>query len=671
MCTNSKKIKFLHFLFLLIFLKTNCFSQQDSTKSIYLKTETLPEIQIISKRENLHTIPLLSIHGIRLSEISSTSSKIELIENLPGIDIRQRGSNGVQGDVQYRGGSAEQCMILLNLIPMNDVQTGHHNLNLPIPDIAIAKANVYSATESFSNFQGAYNGIISFSSIQTENNQVSFHISTGSFNQLKGELLLALKHKKTLQTIAYSQEKSDAYTFNNDFNAKKFFYSFNLTSKANNILKFETGFIEKNFGAHSFYSNKFPTQFESIKNGFASLSLQTSGKISVQPIIFWKKSYDRFELFRESLYEKTDNFYIWGTDTAKLANNIFYTGHNYHLSDIIGTSLSLHQNLGFGELKLGMSYTYDLINSTVLGDPINKPIINPFAKSIFFDHSASRNTNYIFAKFIVKKINNVHFNALSNLLILQNKVVPGWGFNFFYSPTSLYSIWISSSKSYRLPTYTELYYSSPTNIGNNHLNAEISYNNELGISINFNNLEFRNNIFIISGLNTIDWLKKANENIYYAMNHTHLTTIGNTFSIVSIPKQNTFFRKYLKQMLISYTYISKNKASGNLISAYSLDYLKHKIASIFDIKIYKNYGTNIEFAYMDRNEGYTYNINEIQYMPWSNLDISIYYNNQTQYIYLAAHNIFNIKQIDFGGIQLPNRWFNLGIKVNIAAKSNS
>ena len=59
---------------------------------------------------------------------SPANSIDELLQQFAGIDIRRRGSNGVQSDVSIRGGSFEQVLILLNGIRMNDSQTGHNCL---------------------------------------------------------------------------------------------------------------------------------------------------------------------------------------------------------------------------------------------------------------------------------------------------------------------------------------------------------------------------------------------------------------------------------------------------------------------------------------------------------------------------------------------------------------
>ena len=56
----------------------------------------------------------------------------DLLKFASAVDVRQRGNNGVQADISIRGSSFDQVLILLNGIQLNDPQTGHHNLNLPV-----------------------------------------------------------------------------------------------------------------------------------------------------------------------------------------------------------------------------------------------------------------------------------------------------------------------------------------------------------------------------------------------------------------------------------------------------------------------------------------------------------------------------------------------------------
>jgi iron complex outermembrane receptor protein len=58
------------------------------------------------------------------------------------IDLQERGVNGTQADVTMRGGTFEQTLILVDRCRMNDLQTGHHDMDLPFPVDSLSDVEV-------------------------------------------------------------------------------------------------------------------------------------------------------------------------------------------------------------------------------------------------------------------------------------------------------------------------------------------------------------------------------------------------------------------------------------------------------------------------------------------------------------------------------------------------
>src|SRR5580658_5619950 len=60
-------------------------------------------------------------------------SWFDLLDLEAALDLQEREPGGFQADLSIRGGSFEQTLVLLNGLRVNDAQTGHFNLDLPIP----------------------------------------------------------------------------------------------------------------------------------------------------------------------------------------------------------------------------------------------------------------------------------------------------------------------------------------------------------------------------------------------------------------------------------------------------------------------------------------------------------------------------------------------------------
>ena len=69
------------------------------------------------------------------------NSWIDVLRLDPSVDLRERAANGVQSDISIRGANFGQTLVLLNGIRISDAQSGHHNLDLPVPMSGIARVS--------------------------------------------------------------------------------------------------------------------------------------------------------------------------------------------------------------------------------------------------------------------------------------------------------------------------------------------------------------------------------------------------------------------------------------------------------------------------------------------------------------------------------------------------
>ncbi len=119
---------------------------KDSTS--LLTENNLNEINIVGNHRNIYSENLRVITSITKEQIKNlpVQNVNELLDYLPGIDVRQRGTNGVQADVSMRGGTFDQVLILLNGINITDPQTGHYNMDLPVDLSMIERIELLQGT---------------------------------------------------------------------------------------------------------------------------------------------------------------------------------------------------------------------------------------------------------------------------------------------------------------------------------------------------------------------------------------------------------------------------------------------------------------------------------------------------------------------------------------------
>ena len=189
---------------------------------------------------------------------------------------------------------------------------------------------------------------------------------------------------------------------------KKAYYSGNVKTSGGNF-ELQAGYADKAFGANSFYSAKYPDQFEHTKTGFGSLKFTSFGKVKISPLVYWRRHHDRFELFR-------DEAPAW------------YKTHNYHLTDVIGSSVNARFNSKLGKSAVKAEYFFEKINSNVLGNALNDTLNDVMDPSGYFTKSAHRNNislsfehAYTAGKFAVSAGMLANYNEVYHFNLSRNR----------------------------------------------------------------------------------------------------------------------------------------------------------------------------------------------------------------------------------------------------------
>ncbi|MEI6679488.1 MAG: TonB-dependent receptor [Mariniphaga sp.] len=592
---------------------------------------------------------IVKVIGKEEIQAAPVQSLQDLLRYALNVDVRQRGNLGVQADISIRGGSFDQVLILLNGININDPQTGHHSLNLPVSFDAIERIEILEGPAARIYGPNAFSGAINIITGTSDHSNLKIRTTGGGNGFFDAGLSGTIVSGKIKNFISIDRRSSDGYTKNTDFRIADAFYQGKLSTKAGE-LDWQLGHTDRSFGANSFYTPAYPDQFEQVKTTFSSLKFETAGELHFTPSVYWRRNQDRFELFRYPNLIPS-----------------WYKSHNYHLTEVYGTNLNAWFASPLGKTAFGADFRSENIWSTVLGKALDKPIPVPGEAGINFTKSDTRTNFSLFAEHSVY----LHkFSVSTGLLANWNShLTTGWnlypGIDLSYSLSNAVKYYISINSSLRLPTFTDLYYASPTNIGNPLLLPEKAVAYESGLKYQFKGVEGHFSYFHRSGKNMIDWVKKPDENIWYAQNITKLNTDGLEFAAKIIPERIFEKKIFIKSIDVSWSWLTQDKQTGIYSSKYVLDFLKNKINLGISHEIVKNVGINWEISYQDRNGTYTnwegskYG-NEVKYKPFLLIDSRLYWNKKGTTIYTEASNISNTAYYDFGNIRQPGRWLRMG-----------
>ena len=290
-----------------------------------------------------------------------------------------------------------------------------------------------------------------------------------------------------------------------DYKIQNYYYQARADINGINTL-LNAGYTNKEFGAFSFYTPKYPDQFEKTQTTFVALQLKKSGQISLENKMYWRKHNDEFILFRE--------------------NPDWY--HNFHETNVFGIDMNAIQKTNTGTNVIGMEIRTDNIISNVLGDDLERPI--KIDSNNFYYKGASRTTTNIFAE------KNIRLDEISISAGIMMNINSEYGNEYFpgidisYNISENLKLFSSYNKSMRTPNYTELYYLSPTNEGNPKLKEEYSSNKELGLKWDNKAHKTTFTYYQRQGKNMIDWVLINGDSIWRTQNFSKITTKGYEFN---------------------------------------------------------------------------------------------------------------------------------------------
>ncbi len=622
------------------------FAQSDSLKAGM--ELNLNEIEVSAQRAPVtfsQVARIISVIERDEIEAAPVQSIQELLEYALSVDVRQRGVHGVQADVSVRGGSFDQTLILLNGINLSDPQTGHHNFNLPVSLKNISRIEILEGPAARVYGPNAFSGAINIITGEGEGKSVKADVLAGQHNLLDWNVAGNLQTGNLNQFVAVNSISSDGYTDNTDFENRNVFYQGQLKTEPGK-LDVQFGYTEKGFGANSFYTPKYPNQYEATKTTFASVKMETGKQLHFTPALYWRRHQDRFELLR--------------------GNTTDYC--NYHLTDVFGSNLNAWFSSKFGKTAFGVEFRSENIWSNNLGEALSEPIDIPGEGGHFFTKSHSRTHLSYFAEHSVylQKF-SVSAGAMANWISDLNfdwNIYPG--VDMAYQINDWFKIYSSFNTSMRMPTFTDLYYNGPTNAGNPNLKPEKSSAIEGGIKYNSSAIQGHLDVFYRKGKDIIDWVRTSENLKWETKNLTEISSTGIETQIQVLPEKLFQHPLFLKKLSLNYSYIKLNKGENNFYSNYILDNLKHKFDVTLYHSIWEQMGANWQVSWQDRNGTYTKFSNgnytgEVEYDPFWLVNLKLFWKNKNMEIYSVVSNLLDAQYNDYGNISQPGRWISFGV----------
>ena len=550
--------------------------------------------------------------------INNTSAKnlSEVLQQVIGVDIWRRGNDDIQSDLFIRGGSFDQTLLLINGIKVEDSQTGHHQMNLSVPIDLIDKIEILKGPGSRIFGMNAFNGAVNI--ITKKNNENgNLNLNYGSFNTFQGSGSIPINSKNSSHLISTTYRQSDGYRYNTDYSYLNIFYSGNIEINDSDLQILYTN-SDRKFGANGFYASpEAKDQYEETNGSLLNFKLtKKKENIYTESSLYWRRHEDTYIYIREnpSIYK------------------------NDHISHKLGfqNNISIFSDAGITGIGIDLSNTW--LSSNNLGER-NRFITTIFAEQLINKNKFSITPGIAFS--IYEKPSNDLF---------KSKLFPG--IDIGYKLSDKISLNANIGETFRIPTFTDLYYSDPNNIGNENLDPEKAFTSEVGFRLREKNYGISLSIFRRKSDNLIDYVKANTNDKWSPQNIKNVLTTGIEFD----GKLLVNIKNKINSINIGYAYINDDY-ENNILSRYSLNSYKHRLVLNFDFKLTKNISNYLSFRHGVREFQEDYNNTVVDYK------VSILRDRWK--VTLNLNNIFNSKYYETNLIQMPGRNFEVGINFKI------
>jgi vitamin B12 transporter len=544
-------------------------------------------------------------------ENSPANSLADLLKFVSGVNIRERGSEGVQGDI-YTFGTFEQTLILIDGIKAGDPQTAHHNLNIPLELEDIERIEILKGPGTRLYGGGAFSGVINIITKKEETEELNLTALAGDYKLLDANISLFRPFGISGNRLSISGKRSDGYRYNTDFDIWNFLFSSSI-DHGNIKGDVSLGYNDKEFGANCFYSDEYPDEREHTKSAFFK------GGVNIG------SSNIGFHLRRHE-----DDFML---DYTRPEWN-----RNHHITHTYSMSFQSNIHSKFGSSSVGVEGGGEKIRSTNLGD-----------------HSRSR-ADFFFEQTLptIKNITMVFGSSFSYYSDWDWFFCPGLDIGFGISKSTL--VYASVGKAFRTPSYTELYLESPpANMGDSNLIPEEAISYEAGIKILKGSLRMTFNGFIRNENNIIDWVRADASEPWTATNAGDITVKGLEINASFKPVVSMYKKIPIPKVELGYAFFGTNKEETSLQSKYLLTHPAHKFTVSAEYELSSSLKQNWKGSYEILSDSEKVFI----------LDTRISLELKNTELFIDVTNLLNTEYTEAGWVPMPGRWAKAGIRVSI------
>lgn len=620
---------------------------QVDTTTVKIGFHEIEEVEVTGRRsqsvfsEVSRMVTTIQREEIEKSGIQSIAGLLEFASN---VDIRQRGGVGVQADLNIRGGSYDHALILINGVSMNDPQTGHFGMDVPVDIGTVEKVEILEGSAARVLGTGAFTGAINIITRLGNSKSMSASKTLGRYGYNRQYIHAGIPANHWNNYMAIGSSESEGYNYNTDYRIENVYYRGSLQQEFMS-LDVQGGMQLKSFGAGGFYSPRYPDQYEKTDMFFGSIKFSTGKKWKLTPVVNWRRKKDHFMLNRN--------------------NPAYY--ENFHLTDALGGQLIVTYSKKNYAAWTGLDIRYEHIYSNNIGKESIRPKQVRGTDSAWYTRHYGRINYRIFHE---EDLQLGKLGITAGIMVNWNSgfddnpaIIPGLDISLRASDE--FTLFTSINRALHLPTFTDLFYVDPVNQGNLDLDPNKMVSLEGGVKFSREDIKCTVTGFFTSGRGMTDWLWSYTINKFGPVNLTRHNTWGVASNLTVYPR-GWLHKAGIVMLSANYIYLDTRKSLPDSVSKYYN--LKHKFSTVIRQSLTNVLSLSWNISYQDRQgetigfqpeSGYFSIVNK----PFWFIDGTIIYNIHKLQVFFGISNVLNARYIDAGSVIQPGRCWEAGMVV--------
>ena len=460
-------------------------------------------------------------------------SVADLLRLAASVDVRARGERGVQADFSVRGAGFGQALVLVDGVRLNDAQSGHHNGDIPVPLEAVERIEILHGVGASLFGADAFAGTINV--ITRRAAPASAAVEAGSFGLAGGRAQGSFQAGGVTQLLSGSFSRSDGFMYERQFAVADLLARTAVGDRST----LTVGYVRKDFGANGFYGPAPSHEWTS--------QLLVSGEHRVGRIGGW-------EVGMVVAYRTHRDRFLFNVERPGVSENV----HRSHA--LLGT-VKASRAFGASAVTVGAEAGGDWIRSTNLRD-------HDTGRASAFGEWRHRFSARLLAEGSVRVDRYDEFGTTGS---------PSAGIAWWPAPRV--RVRASGGRAFRVPTFTERYYSDPANLAREDVGPETTWGGEGGADLFLSDAwMLQGTVFGRRDRDVIDWLRATTADRWRTYNVHRVRTEGMEVSARRMLSGGALLQAGYTWTRVNADTISTLCGAPGCLSKYVLEYAPHGLA---------------------------------------------------------------------------------------------